>query len=183
MRKYKNKNKKELNFLDRFLYKLVIGMTIVVIIMIGNRINLFSLEKVKNCLSENFNILKIVKVFNSPNHTLIPLDEDNSLEVINMDYTNFSIIDGGRRINLNDSLVKNIKVGIVVKIIKEDTYSVYIKGIDGLEYIYRDLENIDLNIYQYVKTGQTIGQAKKDSFDLFVMSKGNLINLDDVYPI
>lgn len=181
MRNYKAKN--DLNYLDRFLYKLLIGMFLVVILVVGERLKIISLKKIQNSLNENINILKVVKVFNGPNHTLIPLDEDNALEVINIDYTNYSLIDGGRKINLDDNEVKNIRVGIVVKIVKHDYYEIHIKSIDGMDYIYRDLEKIDVSIYQYVKTGQKIGKAYNNSFELFVMSKGELLSLDDVYPI
>lgn len=158
-------------------------MFLVLLMVIGENLKIISLKKIQNSLNENINILKVVKIFNGPNHTLIPLDEDNALEVINIDYTNYSLIDGGRKITLDDDSVKNIRVGVVVKIIKNDNYEVHIKGIDDIDYVYKDLKKIDVSIYQYLKTGQKIGEAYNNGFELFVMSKGELLSLDDVYPI
>lgn len=178
----RNKQDYELNMIDRFLYKMVIGLSLLVLLLIGTRYNIVSLEKVQNAMRQNINIVKIISYFNRPNLKLIPIDIEDTKETSTVVYDDYTIIDGGRRINVSSS-VKNIRSGVVVKIEKKDTYKITVKSIDGYEYVYDNISNKKVNIYQYVKAGDIIGEVNNDTFDLYVYSKSGIVNLDDVLPV
>lgn len=176
----KNQQDSELTLMDRFLYKMVIGLSILVLLLIGARAKVINLEKIQNELRQNVNIVKIIEYFNRPNLKLIPIDDEDHQEVIN--YHNYVNLDGGRRI-LGVEEAKIVRSGVVVKIIKKDTYSITVKGKDGYEYTYENIETKNVNIYQYVKAGDIIGKVKNNSFDLFVSSQHGLVDADDVLPV
>ena len=178
----RNKQDYELNMIDRFLYKMVIGLSLLVLLLIGTRYNIVSLEKVQNAMRQNINIVKIISYFNRPNLKLIPIDIEDTKETSTVVYDDYTIIDGGRRINVSSS-VKNIRSGVVVKIEKKDTYKITVKSIDGYEYVYDNISNKKVNIYQYVKAGDIIGEVNNDTFNLYVYSKNGIVNLDDVLPV
>ena len=178
----RHKQDYELNMIDRFLYKMVIGLSLLVLLLIGTRYNIVSLEKVQNAMRQNINIVKIISYFNRPNLKLIPIDIEDTKETSTVVYDDYTIIDGGRRINVSSS-VKNIRSGVVVKIEKKDTYKITVKSIDGYEYVYDNISNKKVNIYQYVKAGDIIGEVNNDTFDLYVYSKNGIVNLDDVLPV
>ena len=78
--------------------------------------------------------------------------------------------------------VENFKAGVVVKIMRrEGMYEVTVKGIDGYEYVYDNLETIDVNMYKFVKSGEIIGlpgsKNGKNFFRFYVYSKGRPVDL------
>ena len=65
---------KELNFVDRFLYKLLIGAFLLLAVVFFGRIGVIDLEKVRASLSEHYNILKVIRSINGENRFLLPMD-------------------------------------------------------------------------------------------------------------
>lgn len=139
-------------------------------------------------LNDNFNIVKLTKIF--ANTPLELIKEDEVVTVYETDiYDEVKYLEGINYVsNITYAGVDNLVSGYVVKILKEYDnnnlyYSVYIKGADGLEYKYIGLESIDVSLYKFIDAKSTIGKAKfinnKYQFSLIIDKKGEKINFYD----
>lgn len=178
---YKSKKEADYNFLDRFLIKLVFGLTVVLLVVVLNRFKVISLDSLQKTLSEQINIAKVVETVTGESN-LINFKIDKTAEV---DATTFSSITNNNNIYTlglgNYQAVETVKCGVVVKINKnqDETYLVVIKGYDGYEYHYNKLTSIDVNIYQLLNANEIIGKASqtndKNFYQLVVYDNGEEI--------
>jgi len=170
------KENTELNFLDKFLYKFLICLILLIVLLTLGKYNVINLDKVKGELSENINILKIFKFINGEKGIFVPIEiTDEVTDTVSKTYENYEEIAGGKRIFVNAmSGVEVYKTGIIIKIYqnKDNTFQVTVKGIDGYEYVYDKLETVDYNIYTIVKSGDILGlpitQNNKTYFEFYV---------------
>ncbi|HHZ18026.1 MAG TPA: M23 family metallopeptidase [Acholeplasmataceae bacterium] len=176
---------KELNFVDRFLYKLLIGAFLLLAVVFFGRIGVIDLEKVRASLSEHYNILKVIRSINGENRFLLPMDITDTVsgEVSALYMTGEKIPDG-LRIEVNEFQgVEVYKTGVVVAIIKNKngTYQVKVKGIDDYTYVYDRLASVDCNIYKIVTSGEIIGAPTAEDagcyFHFYVYDEGMPVNL------
>lgn len=174
----------ELNFLDRFCYKLLIGTFILFVIILLDFFSIVNYQELRKKLSTNINILSVVKVFNGEDSALDILDMDDSIQVSADAYDEIVDIKNGKMIVLgNYNAVEVYKIGIVVKIVKEsnETYTVTVKGLDGLDYKYAKLKSIDCHLYKLVKSGDILGLPSmsndKNYFHLYVTRNGKTIDV------
>ena len=159
--------KDEFNIIDKFLYKFIICLVLLISIILLDKVKLVNLQEIKLQMQENINVLKILKYINTDQDVFLPLDiDDKVIQSVSQTYNNFEEYNGGKRIILNEMQgVEVYKAGVVVKILQnqDDTYRVTIMGIDDVEYIYDKLTTCDLNIYKIVKSGDIIGKPKISS--------------------
>ena len=161
-------NKSEdLNYIDRFLYKLLIGTILLLIFVFLDKIKVISLEDVQRPLSEHINVLPALELLNGKEGKILPIEiTDQVSSTTYQVYYNAQIITNGRLVLINEFQgVENYKAGVIVKIYKnnDNSYEVTVKGLDNFLYVYDHLETVDLNIYKYVKIGEIIGlPANKD---------------------
>lgn len=160
---------KTMNFIDKFLYKLIIGLFILLGLVLLDRFTIFDLDIVKNKMSEHYNSLKTIQVLNGKLN-LINLGSEEEVSVtteyLNVEYLDENIM----RIKVDELTgVKNHIAGVVVKVIKEDLYTISILGIDDKLYVYSNLESFDYHIYSYLKTDEIIGRAL-EYYDLEISS-------------
>lgn len=82
--------------------------------------------------------------------------------------------DGERLTVSNQSLVNSLTSGVVVFSGEKEGYgnTVIIQGIDGADIWYGNLENISLNLYDYIEAGTVIGNTK-DEYLYLVIKKDN----------
>lgn len=167
--------KDELSVVDRFLYKFIICLVLLVSLMLLDKVNILNIKEVRQDLAQNINMLKVLQFVNTDKEVFLPLNvNDEVIQSVSQTYMNYEEIEDGKRIILNQMQgVEVYKSGIVIKIFqnKDDSYKVTIKGIDDVEYIYDKLEFVDLNIYKIVKSGDIIGKPKtvsdKNYFDFY----------------
>jgi hypothetical protein len=161
----------ELNIIDRFLYKFLICTLLLLGIVLLDKIKVLKIERLQVPLSEHLNILPALQLLDR-NGILLPLEITDQVSSSTYQvYQNAEKITNGRLIVLDDFQgVENYKPGVVVRIHKDTdgTYAVTVKGIDGLEYRYNHLENVDVNIYKYLRSGDIIGlPATKDGKNFY----------------
>lgn len=153
MKKSENNN---LTFMDRFWYKLVIGLILLFVICLLDKFSLVNVNEIKNKLNYNINSLEVIQKVNGKVN-LIDLGNENEISVSSepIEYVN------GNAIKTNSlEGVKNYSCGVCIKVIKEnDKYEVTILGLDNKKYIYGNLETLDIHIYSYVKTKDIIGSS------------------------
>lgn len=151
---------KNINYLDRFLYKLLFSTVLLVISFALDYFNVININKVQNEMRSNINILKTIQVINGKVN-LIDLGYGDEIAVSNSIYE-YDIIDGKEVIKTNSLTGVNAHIaGVVVRIEKTNNkYTLTIVGIDDKTYVYSLLDSIDVHIYSYVKTNEIIGKSK-----------------------
>jgi hypothetical protein len=179
-------NKSEdLNYIDRFLYKLLIGTILLLIFVFLDKIKVISLEDVQRPLSEHINVLPALELLNGKEGKILPIEiTDQVSSTTYQVYYNAQIITNGRLVLINEFQgVENYKAGVIVKIYKnnDNSYEVTVKGLDNFLYVYDHLETVDLNIYKYVKSGEIIGlPANKDGktfYRFYIYHQGKPVHL------
>ena len=103
--------------------------------------------------------------------------QDNTQTVFNgkLVYKEISdYYDGEKLVVSKNTLVNNITSGVVVFSGEKDNYgnTVIIQGIDGVDIWYGNLENVSISLYDYIETGNVIGQTK-DEYLYLVIKKDN----------
>lgn len=157
--------KKDMNFIDRFLYKLFIGFLLLLSVVLLDYFNIASYNKIKDEVSEHFNVLNLIKKING-NTKIIPINFNSEIVVSGDIYQNVEKLDEKYLINLGEyEAVENYSLGIVVKINKnkDSTYQVTIIGEDGITYIYDKLESLNCTLYKTIETKSIIGKASFDT--------------------
>lgn len=171
--------KEELNFIDRFLYKFIICLILLLGVVLLDKISLINIQKLQVEMQQHLNFLPVLKAINGDKGVLLPIDISDEVSAsASAMYQNYQEIKNGKRITLKSMQgVEVYKTGIVVKIIQNSnaTFQVTLKGVDDYEYIYDNLETIDVNIYKLVKSGDIIGSPSSNYFDFFVYDKTQVV--------
>lgn len=110
--------------------------------------------------NETFNFMDFKNMYNK----ISGVEESTtvSLEVLNYkDKEKYK--NGSSYIFKSEEIIKNITDGIVVFSGNKEGYNntVIIQGVDGYDIWYGNLENVNVNIYDYVKGGSLIGSTDK----------------------
>lgn len=166
----KSKRNKDLNYIDRFLYKFIIGLVLLTGLFILDKFEYISVDKLKNELNGNINALEVVNLING-NLNIIDLGTEEETQVSTS--LDGEFIDDKMKVVTNNFYgVKCVICGVVTKIIRNNGYiEVTILGIDNVNYVYSHLQSIDVNIYEYVKTNTIIGNT--DSYYEVTRSNNN----------
>lgn len=112
-----------------------------------NYLNLPNIKKIYNTIGDIIpfqNIIKEEAVFNEKNT-----------------YKDISKFNNGFSLTLNNNFVSALNSGIVIYIGNKDDYNktVIIENSDGVEEWYGNLNNISVNLYDYVKKNDLIGDT------------------------
>lgn len=158
---YKVDNKNDLNFIDRFLYKLFFCFIILFVVVVLGKINVINYNELKTTMSEQINILDIVDKI-CGNSNFFKINYDYEKEVSQDVFTDITKTSDGYLINLGTyEAVEAIKCGVVVKIEENEdkTYLVHIKGKDGNDYYYNNLSSINVHIYEVLEGKDIVGNG------------------------
>ena len=179
------KNNDDFNVIDRFLYKMIICIVMLLLVLLVDRTKLSSIKDMQNSIGSHFNILPVFNWINGKDGSLIPvtLTEEVSVSTKQV-YQNAEFISDGRRIILKEMQgVENYKTGVVVSRKKnsDGTYKVIIKGIDDLEYVYDKLSSVDIHLYKVVASGDIIGlpssNQKLHYFNFYIYDKAQVVSI------
>lgn len=110
--------------------------------------------------------------------------EDNTATVFNgkLVYKSIENYESGEKLVVNaNSLVNNLTSGIVVYNGDKDNYgnTVIIQGIDGVDIWYGNLENVSVNLYDYIEAGTVIGQTKDENLYLVIKKDNEFIKYEN----
>jgi stage IV sporulation protein FA len=81
----------------------------------------------------------------------------------------------------NKSVINNLSSGVVVFKGEKEGYGniVIIQGIDGYDIWYGNLDNISINLYDYIETKQVIGETLDDKLYLVIKKDNEYIKYED----
>jgi stage IV sporulation protein FA len=165
----KNKDTKGLKKVNHFL---VLGV-IVLGLLISFKANKENKNFITNFLSANqINFAKINKWYQDNLGNILPLKKEKSTkEVFNekLEYSNLEEYKSGVKLTTKDNyLVPNINEGIVIFIGDKEEVgnTIIIQSSNEVEYWYSNVENISVNLYDYVSKGEYLGEVKNKTLYL-----------------
>lgn len=97
---------------------------------------------------------------------------------------NIEKIENSYKIELDyNYVIKNQVSGIVTYIGNKDKLgsTVIISSDDGINYWYSNIENISVNLYDYIDTGTIIGSIKDNYLFLTLIKNNTYLNYEDIY--
>ena len=175
--KDKNKNKKK-NFLMSFFNKILVCIILVIICLIMMKTNSNFKEFVsEKIFKDNISFAYLNNLYNKYFGSILPSYKNSDTEVVfneKLEYFEYNKYLDGYKLSVTTSyLVPIIESGIVVYIGNIDNYgeSVIIEGIDGVDIWYSNLENISVKLYDYVNSGDYLGEVKGE--DLYLVFEKN----------
>lgn len=171
-------NKQKITMIDKLFYRIFISSLLLLSLVLLNKykINYNIIES-----SDNINFLSIAQDIDSLFNTNI----FNHGEMVVYSRESYDHVEYENGINyvVNDTFsgVNSLTDGVVIKITnKNNKYNVMIQSSDNFLYSYEGLEGIDVFMYQYVTSNQTLGKAiltkDKYRFLLKISYEGNFYN-------
>ena len=170
--------------LTKQVFKLLITCLLTLIVLICIKASSsFKNKFYKYFYDTSFNFAKINNIYNNYFGKIIPttnLDITKPVFHESLIYTNKEeYLDGVNLTVDNNYLVPSITSGVVVYIGKKEGYGdvVIINDSNGVDIWYGNMDNIDLNLYDYVKKGKYIGTANSNLYLVF-KKNGKKIDYD-----
>ena len=188
--KDKNKNKKEKNkkknFLMSFFNKILVCIILVIICLIMMKTNSNFKEFVsEKIFKDNISFAYLNNLYNKYFGSILPSYKNSDTEVVfneKLEYKEYNKYLDGYKLSVTTSyLVPIIESGIVVYIGNIDNYgeSVIIEGIDGVDIWYSNLENISVKLYDYVNSGDYLGEVKGEDMYLVFEKNQEYLKFED----
>ena len=171
--------KRKLSYIDKLFLRIFLSSILILTLII---IDHTKINKSTKIFKDNLNFLKIANIFNGNFGNFITPKIDEHAYVSNTYDEVF--YDPETRVNTVYNYgfdgITNLENGIVTKIYHKQNgyYDITIKGYDGYNYTYCDLESIDYRIYSFVSNEAIIGVAPYDknlksySFKLTIEKEG-----------
>ena len=156
-----------MSLLDKFIYKLFIATLLLTIIVCLDLLSIVKVKNIQNKLNHHFNILKVIDTINGEIN-IIPIEIDKDYQV-NSEVINSEVIDGKLKVKSNS--VNCYYPGLVVKITKDENFSVHILGDNGYLYIYEGLNSHNCKIYQYIKGEESFGDCNEYTLSIYYKGK------------
>lgn len=152
-----------MNLIDKFIYKLLILTFILLIGVVLERSMIIDLNNIKENLSNNINIINVVKKVNG-DINIIDLGND----VIEVGLVDFKVeeVDDGYLYYQKQKNIYSTCLGCVIKIENiKGLYNVTIQDENDNLLFYQDLKFVNVKMYEIVKINDLIGQCNNYNND------------------
>lgn len=169
--------------ITRIILSIIVFFSCLIVTNYSKKARILVKDKI---LTENISFSKITNLYNKYLGFAFPIK--NNLEtttVFNEKIVSQSIepFNNGYSLNVtNHYFVPIINSGIVAFIGEKDEMgpTVIIEGIDEIEYWYGGLENISVNLYDYVSAGNLLGNTQSDKLYLVFKKNGEYLDYEEV---
>ena len=173
-------NKKLSKYLTKFLLAIIFFLISVIFTNISDKNLLLYKEYV---FTESLPFTKIKGWYEDLFGEVLPSD-DSTATVFNgkLVYKEIEDYEDGEKLVVSkNSLVNNITSGIVVFSGDKDNYgnTVIVQGIDGVDIWYGNLENVSVNLYDYIEAESIIGQTKNENLYLVIKKDNEYIKYEN----
>lgn len=176
--KFNNKVMKS-KYISNLFTRTLLSVIVILISAIYVNMNDENLKNYKEKLFENsLSFTKISKSYNKVFGKVLPLelDKGTTKTVFNegISYNNIEKYENGYKLDLTSNAVTALYDGIVVFIGNKDNYenTVIIQGSDGVDIWYGNINDVGVNLYDYVSKDTMLGQANDNKLYL-VFNKEN----------
>ncbi len=171
----------------KYIKNLLIRVLISIIIFLA--IGIFVNQSDSNLLffKNNFydKSLKFNKISNLYNKYLGKIiNKPNPEKIMNaskeLNYIDYNAYMDGAKLN-GVSLVYPFKSGIVVFVGEKEIFgnTVIIQGMDGIDYWYGNVDNLNIKLYDYVESDNLIGEAVESTLYVLFMKDNKILNYED----
>ncbi len=182
-----NKKSKRHKFLYHIVTKILICLIIFVVMLIVLKNNPKLKDKVYNVVYDNhFSFAYINNLYEKYFGKILPFDNvlPNEEEVFNekLVYNEASLFKDGVSLSVSKNyLVPVLESGIVVFIGEKENYgnTVIVQQIDGVDTWYGNVNIGDIQLYDYIKKGDLLGEVKDDILYLVFQKEGKYLNYKD----
>ncbi len=158
-----------MNKLTSFILRVFIVISMLFILVLLDSKEVINYDNLKDKISENINVLKIIKIINgnSKNIEVIKLEGLEDVAV-SSDLIVKEEIDGGYRYYPEEYAgVVNQASGVVINIKYNGYYTVTILDCFDNTYTYSNLMDFDHKIYEYIKADEILGNCDR-YYDLLI---------------
>lgn len=173
----KNKNSKNSKYISNLFTRSLIAVIIVLASAIYMNISEKNLNFFKkNLFEKSLPFNKINMEYNKIFGSVMPIEinKGTTKTVFNdhLSYSNIEKFNDGFKLTLDNNIVTSLYDGIVVYIGNKDNYgnTVIIQGSDGVDIWYSNVDNVSVNLYDYVEKGSTMAETV-DSNLILVFNK------------
>lgn len=166
-----------------FFMKLLISivLTLIVLILIKSSSD-FKTIFYKEVYTSNISFAPLTNLYNKYIGSLDIFDSVITEPVFNEEliYTNSESYLDGVKLELDSNLVPVNVSGIVVYIGEKEEYgnTIIVQRIDGVDEWYGGINNVNINLYDYVESGTLLGEADKYLY-LVYKKDGNILNYEE----
>ncbi len=186
-------NKKEEQFnLSNFIVKMVCKLIIVTTITLVTILILNNDEKLKtnfykHVFDTNFSFVTLNELYENKFGSAIPFNElvkEPTITVFNEEikYQETSkYLDGVKLTVEKNYLIPIMTSGMVVYIGEKEGYgnTVIIQGMDSVDTWYGNVENVNVELYEYVKEGDLLGEVVNEELYMVFKKEGNVLNYEE----
>lgn len=168
------------NKFSNFLFKMLIKSLIVIILFLGSLIFIKQSDSNKNWFEKvvynnSLSFAKIYSIYNKYLGDVIPFKNtmEDQTKVVSDEKITYSDIkkeNNGYMLTVsNEYVVSSIKSGIVIEKKEDETYNNIIKvqDKDGLNISYGCLDEVEVELYDYVEKGELLGKTNGKLYLIF----------------
>lgn len=172
----------------KLVNKLTILLLLVLGVIIGIKTNKDFKQFVKvKVFEETFPFSKINSLYQKYFGTSLPFEGvlKNDTETVfkeKLSYSKKEKYQDGLKLTVSkEYLAPVLESGMVVFIGDKETYgkTVIIQQIDGIDVWYSNMDNINVNLYDYIEKGTLIGSVKKSSLILLFKKDGKILDYEN----
>ena len=181
IKKYKKKkDKKEKNFLKSIINKIMLSLILFLSFLIGTRkINGFDEFIYKHVYSNSISFAKINSIYNKYLGGILPIKKIDDVQVFDehISYSSKEKYLDGVKLTVNDNyLVPVLTDGIVIYKGNKNNYgkTIIIQDEKGIETWYSNIEIGNIELYDYVKKGDYLGEVLDNSLILIFKKDGEV---------
>ena len=163
-----------MSFFNKILVCIILVIICLIMMKTNSNFKEFVSEKI---FKDNISFAYLNNLYNKYFGSILPSYKNSDTEIVfneKLEYFEYNKYLDGYKLSVTTSyLVPIIESGIVVYIGNIDNYgeSVIIEGIDGVDIWYSNLENISVKLYDYVNSGDYLGEVKGE--DLYLVFEKN----------
>ena len=177
-----NKNKILSNYLTKFMLAIIFFLASIIFTNVSDKNLLLYKEYV---LTESLPFMKVKEWYEELFGSILP-KSDNTQTVMSgkLVYKEITDYQDGERLMVNSkSLVNSLTSGVVVFSGEKEGYgnTIIIQGVDGADIWYGNLENVSINLYDYIESGTVIGNVVDEYLYLVIKKDNEYIKYEDYH--
>lgn len=178
--KEEKKSNRVIKFVNKTLMAIFLGLVFLIIMEYSPKFKTFMQ---KDVLDENISFGLLGKLYNKYFGEVLPTNNDNVVKVFKEKITykeKEKYHDGYKLMVDNNYLIPVINGGVVVYLGEKEDYGkvIVIEGEDGVTITYGNIKNTDLKLYNYVTSGNYLGEANGDYIYITIQKNGEYLDLE-----
>lgn len=162
---------------------LLLLILILIVLIISKKDPNFKKALKEKVFSSNFSFAKVNEIYKKYAGEIVPTTKSANKEVFNEKLSiekKEKYLEGGK-LTLNSNLIPIQESGLVVFIGNREGYgkTAIIQQTNGIDLIYGNLNEINVELYDYVEKGKLLGSVLKDTLFLVYRKEGKSLDYEN----